>query len=74
MRRPPSVVVTALPTLGFHYNPIERLSIGAEIGLDRSDVELNTITRSQTGATTATSSSDIATTDTRADLILRFFF
>jgi hypothetical protein len=63
-----------VPTLGFHYNIIERLSIGAEIGLNHSDVETNTIVRSQSGAITTTSTSDITTNDTRADVILRFFF
>jgi hypothetical protein len=63
-----------IPTLGFHYNIIERLSIGAEIGLDRSEVETSTINRSQSGAITSTSSSDITTNDTRAHVILRFFF
>jgi hypothetical protein len=63
-----------IPTLGFHYNIVERLSIGAEIGLDHSDVKVSTINRSQSGTVTSTSSSNITTTDTRADIILRFFF
>ena len=63
-----------MATLGFHYNVIERFSIGAEIGFDHSDVETTSITRSSSGAITQTSSSDLTTTDTRADVIFRFFF
>ena len=63
-----------MATLGFHYNVIERFSIGAEIGFDHSDVETASINRSQSGAITQTSSSDLTTTDTRADVIFRFFF
>jgi hypothetical protein len=63
-----------MATLGFHYNVIERFSIGAEIGLDHSDVETASINRSQSGAITQTFSSDLTTTDTRADVIFRFFF
>ena len=63
-----------IPALGFQYNIVERFSIGAEIGVNRSDVETTTINRSQSGAITSTVSSDITTTDTRADVIFRFFF
>jgi hypothetical protein len=63
-----------IPALGFEYSIVERFSIGAEIGVNRSDVEANTISRSQSGAITSTVSSDITTTDTRADVILRIFF
>ncbi len=63
-----------IPALGFHYNIIERLSIGAEIGLDHSEVDAVSIERSQSGTTTQTSTSEITTNDTRADVVLRFFF
>jgi len=64
-----------MPTLGFHYNIVERLSIGAEIGVERADVDTETISRSTTtGLITATSTSQITATDTRANVILRFFF
>ena len=61
------------PALGFHYSFIERLSIGAEIRLEHADVDVDTISRSATGST-QTSQSQITTNDTRADVILRFFF
>lgn len=63
-----------IPALGFQYNVVERFSIGAEIGLNRSEVEATTVSRSQGGAITSTASSDITTTDTRADVVFRFFF
>jgi hypothetical protein len=63
-----------IPALGFQYNIVERFSIGAEIGVNRSDVETETVDRSQSGAITSKVSSDITTTDTRADVIFRFFF
>jgi hypothetical protein len=63
-----------IPTLGFHYNIMERFSIGAEIGLDHSEVDIVSISRSQSGATTLTSMSESTTNDTRADVVLRFFF
>ena len=64
-----------MPTLGFHYSIIERLSIGAEIGVDHTDVDTETINRSTTtGAITSTSTGNVTATDTRANVILRFFF
>jgi hypothetical protein len=63
-----------IPALGFQYNVVERFSIGAEISVNRSDVEVSTVSRSQSGAITSTASSDVTTTDTRADVIFRFFF
>jgi hypothetical protein len=63
-----------VPTLGFHYNIIERLSIGAEIGLDHTEVDTQTIQRSQTGTITQSATAEITSTDTRANVILRFFF
>jgi hypothetical protein len=64
-----------MPTLGFHYSIIERLSIGAEIGLEHTDVDVETINRSTTtGAITSTSTGNVTATDTRANVILRFFF
>jgi hypothetical protein len=62
-----------IPTLGFHYNVVERLSIGGEIGLDFSEVDLLTTNRSQFGST-QTSISKVTTNDTHAEIILRFFF
>lgn len=62
------------PTLGFHYSFIDRFSIGVEIGLDHTEVDAETITRSQSGAITQTSISEITSNDTRANVILRFFF
>jgi hypothetical protein len=62
------------PTLGFHYSIIERLSIGAEIGLEHTKVDTDSINRSSSGAITQTSTAEITSTDTRANIILRFFF
>jgi hypothetical protein len=72
----PSQVATAegtsiIPTIGFHYNVLDRLSIGAEIAWEHSEVD--TVNRSQTGSM-PTSTSEITVNSTRADIILRFFF
>jgi hypothetical protein len=61
------------PTLGLQYNVMERLSIGAEIAIERSEQDVISFSRGSV-LTTQTSRSEIATTETRADLILRFFF
>jgi hypothetical protein len=61
------------PALGFHYSFIERLSIGAEIRLEHSDVDIDTISRAPSSST-QTTQGQITTNDTRADVILRFFF
>jgi hypothetical protein len=63
-----------IPMLGFHYSIVKRLSIGAEIGVNHTEVDSVTTSRSQSGSTIQTSSSQITTNDTRADVILRFFF
>jgi hypothetical protein len=75
----PSQVSTAegssvMPALGFHYNIVERLSIGAEIGIERSEADTENINRSQSGAITQSATGTITATDTRANVILRFFF
>jgi hypothetical protein len=63
-----------IAALGFHYNVMNRLSIGAEIGIDHTEADTGTINRSQTGMTTQTSTDKITTNQTRADVILRFLF
>jgi hypothetical protein len=63
-----------IPTLGFHYNIVQRLSIGAEIGWGYSEADTTSINRSQSGSTTQTSQGNITTNDTRAEVVLRFFF
>jgi hypothetical protein len=63
-----------IPTLGFHYDIVQRLSIGAEIGWDYSKTDATSINRSQSGSITQTSQSTIKTNDTRANIVLRFFF
>jgi hypothetical protein len=61
------------PTLGFQYYVMERLSIGAEIAIERSEQDIVSFNRGSV-LTTQTSRSEITTNDTRAELILRFFF
>jgi len=63
-----------IPALGFHYNIVPRLSIGAEIGWRYSDVDVTSTNRSQSGSTTQTTQSNITTNDTRTEIVLRFFF
>ncbi len=65
---------SVMPALGFHYSIVERLSIGAEIGIERSEVDTEAINRLQSGAISQTASGKITSTDTRANVILRFFF
>jgi hypothetical protein len=62
-----------IPTLGFHYGIAERFSVGGEVGLDYSDVEL-TSTNLSSPFFTQTSRTQLSTTDTRAEIVLRFFF
>jgi hypothetical protein len=61
------------PALGFQFNIIERLSIGGEIGWEHTEADAVNISRSQSGST-QTSLSEISGNDTRAEIILRFFF
>jgi hypothetical protein len=63
-----------IPAFGFHYNVVDRLSIGGEIGWDHSDVDAVSTSQSLSGLTTQTSRGEITTNDTRADIIFRFFF
>lgn len=61
------------PTLGFHYNIVGQLSIGGEIGWEHAKVDGVTTINSQFGST-QTSRTEITGNDTRANIILRFFF
>jgi hypothetical protein len=61
------------PTLGLQYHVTERLSIAAEIAVERSEQDIVSFNRGSV-LTTQTSRSEITMNDTRADLILRFFF
>jgi hypothetical protein len=62
------------PTIGFQYRPIERLSIGAKIAVERAELDAVSINSSPFASSTQTSTSDIVRTDTRGNVILRFFF
>jgi hypothetical protein len=67
------------PVAGFQYHVIERLSIGAELGVDRSEIES---VRTTPGFTIGNlppippsiSTTNTISTDTKAELIVRFFF
>jgi hypothetical protein len=68
-----------VPTIGFEYHMLERLSIGAELGVDRRKVE--TITTSfyigfpgSPGFPFPPARETVTTRDTKAELIVRFFF
>jgi hypothetical protein len=61
------------PALGFQFNIIERFSISGEIGWEHTEADTVNISRSQSGST-QTSLSEISGNDTRAEIILRFFF
>jgi hypothetical protein len=63
-----------IPAIGFHYSIVERLSIGGEIGVTHQNVDVDSISRSPSGLTTQTSRGAISMNQTRADIILRFFF
>jgi hypothetical protein len=60
------------PTLGFEYRFIERLSIGAEISVDHSEQEAVSVT--YLGTRPLTLRTETNRNDTRADVIVRFFF
>ena len=59
--------------LGFQYSIMERLTIGAEIRLERTETEAE-INFVPAAGMTLTASSEGTSYDTRADLVLRFFF
>jgi hypothetical protein len=63
-----------MPTLGVSFSITERLSIGAEIGVDHAELDTETFNRSQSGTTTQTGTGTITANDTRANVILRFYF
>jgi hypothetical protein len=63
-----------IPAIGFHYSIVERLSIGGEIGVTHQNVDVDSISRSSSGLTTQNSRGEMSVNQTRADIILRFFF
>jgi hypothetical protein len=68
-----------VPTIGFQYHVIERLSIGAEVGVDRREVErvitnFNIRPPSLPQIPPTVSTSKTTSTDTKAELIVRLFF
>ena len=62
------------PTVGLHYHPIERFSVGAEIGWDYSYVEPVSVSSAVPGFTPTRTTQKTTTKDSRADIVLRFFF
>jgi opacity protein-like surface antigen len=60
------------PTLGLEYRFIERLSIGAEISIEHSEVE--NVSVNNAGSPPPTLRTKTTENETRADVILRFFF
>jgi hypothetical protein len=62
------------PTVGIQYQPIERFSVGAEIGWDYSEVEDVSMSSGPAALPRGTTTRTITTKDSRADIVLRFFF
>jgi hypothetical protein len=61
------------PTVGFQYHFMERLSIGAEVGVEHAELDATTIDDPLLG-TTRTFNSDLSGNDTRSNVIVRFYF
>ena len=64
---------TIVPTLGLEYFFTDRLSIGAEVGWEYTELD-DTITRTDTSGDVQTITTETDTQDTQTNIVLRFYF
>lgn len=62
------------PTLGFQYHVIERFTVGAEVGVEYSDVDLERVVEPLGQPSLPSLTLNRKSTETKARVILRFFF
>jgi hypothetical protein len=62
------------PAVGIQYHPIERFSVGVEIGWEFTEVDDVSVNAGPAGVPRTPTTRTVKARDTRADIVLRFFF